>query len=401
MQRRVVVTGMGIVSAIGNNADETLQSLLKSESGVSKISILQTALSETHPAAEIKKTNDELRRIAELPEGYYSRTTLLGMIAARQAMTSAKIENAGKLRIGFISATSVGGMDRTEIFYDEYLKDNSRGHLHDVITHDCGESTEAIASQLGISGYVDTISTACSSSANSIMMGAKMIRQGLLDCVIAGGTDALSRFTLNGFNSLMILDRQPCQPFDEERRGLNMGEGAGYVVLEAHDNPGISGKEIFGELTGYANTNDAYHQTASSPDAKGAVMAMTQTMQMAKISPNEIDYINAHGTGTPNNDLTEETAINKIFGNKIPPFSSTKAFTGHTLAAAGGIEAVLSLLAIKHGVIFPNLRYKTKMKEFEFGPVTEVRKQKLNHVLSNSFGFGGNNSSLLFSRFQN
>jgi 3-oxoacyl-[acyl-carrier-protein] synthase-1 len=290
-------------------------------------------------------------------------------------------------------------MDRTEIFYDAFLKDNSRGHLHDVITHDCGESTEAIAAEIGIRGYVDTISTACSSSANSIMIGAKMIRQGLLDRVIAGGTDALSRFTLNGFNSLMILDRQPCQPFDENRRGLNMGEGAGYIVLEAHDNPGLDEKEIFGELTGYANTNDAYHQTASSPDAKGAVMAMTQAMQMGKISPSEIDYINAHGTGTPNNDLTEETAISKIFGKEIPPFSSTKAFTGHTLAASGGIEAVLSLLAIKHNVIFPNLRYETKMKEFEFGPVAEIKKQKLNHVISNSFGFGGNNSSLLFSRW--
>ena len=390
---------MGIVSAIGSDADETLQSLLRSESGVSKISILKTALSETHPAAEIKKTNVDLLKLAGMPEGHYSRTMLLGMIAARQAMASGKIETSGKLGIGFISATSVGGMDRTEIFYDEFLKDNSRGHLHDVLTHDCGESTEAIAFHLGIKDYVDTISTACSSSANAIMMGAKMIRQGLLDCVVAGGTDALSRFTLNGFNSLMILDRQPCQPFDEERRGLNMGEGAGYIVLEAHDNPGIDNKEIFGELTGYANTNDAYHQTASSPDAKGAVMAMTQTMQMARISPDDIDYINAHGTGTPNNDLTEETAISKIFGNKIPPFSSTKAFTGHTLAAAGGIEAVLSLLAIKHDVIFPNLRYKTKMKEFDFGPVTEVKKQKLDHVLSNSFGFGGNNSSLLFSRW--
>ena len=228
-----------------------------------------------------------------------------------------------------------------------------------------------------------------------------MIRQGLLDIVIAGGTDALSRFTLNGFSSLMILDRQPCQPFDEGRRGLNMGEGAGYIVLEANDNPGIGNKEIFGELIGYANTNDAYHQTASSPDAKGAVMAMMQTMQMGKIPPGEIDYINAHGTGTPNNDLTEETAISKIFGNKIPPFSSTKSFTGHTLAAAGGIEAVISLLAIKHGVIFPNLRYQTRMKEFEFSPVTELKKQKLNNVLTNSFGFGGNNSSLLFSSWKN
>jgi len=296
-------------------------------------------------------------------------------------------------------ATRFGGMIPTEVCYEEFSKDNSRGHLRDVITHDCGESTEAIALQLGIKDYVDTISTACSSSANAIMLGAKLIKQGKLDRVIAGGTDALSRFTLNGFNSLMILDKQPCQPFDENRRGLNMGEGAGFIVLESEKNTGLSDKEIFGELTGYANTNDAYHQTASSPDAKGAIMAMSQAMQMAKLSPDQIDYINAHGTGTPNNDLTEETAFNTIFGEHIPPFSSTKGYTGHTLAAAGGIEAVFSLLALKHGLIFPNLRYETMMKEFHFSPVTELMQQvQLKNVISNSFGFGGNNSSLLFSK---
>ena len=141
-----------------------------------------------------------------------------------------------------------------------------------------------------------------------------MLFRSKLDRVIAGGTDALSRFTLNGFNSLMILDRQPCQPFDENRRGLNMGEGAGYIVLESEKNPGLDKKEIYGELTGYANTNDAYHQTASSPDAKGAIMAMKQTLQMASLTPEQVDYINAHGTGTPNNDLTEETAFHAIFG---------------------------------------------------------------------------------------
>ncbi|CAN5386085.1 beta-ketoacyl-[acyl-carrier-protein] synthase family protein [soil metagenome] len=400
MSKRIYITGLGIISAIGNDVDQTLDSLLQSKTGVGKISVLKTALSETHPGAEVKKTNDELRVISNLPDNnFYSRTTLLGMIAARQAMSSAKFENVKTLRTGFISATSVGGMDRTEIFYEKFSKDNSHGHLHDVITHDCGESTEAIAMNLGISDYVDTISTACSSSANAIMLGAKLIKHSILDRVIAGGTDALSRFTLNGFNSLMILDRQPCQPFDENRRGLNMGEGAGYIVLESEKNPGLDSKEIFGELTGYANTNDAYHQTASSPDAKGAIMAMTQAMEMARISPGEVDYINAHGTGTPNNDLTEETAFNTIFGEHIPQFSSTKGFTGHTLAAAGGIEAVISLLAINKGIIFPNLRYETKMKEFNFGPVTSIKKEvRIENVLSNSFGFGGNNSSLLFSK---
>lgn len=399
MSPQILITGIGTISAIGDHADETLESLLQSRTGVGPISILRTSLRETHPAAEVNKSNAALREMAALPAGYYSRTTLLGMIAAKQAVASAKIDNTGSLRTGFISATSVGGMDRTEDFYEAFINDHSRGHLHDVITHDCGESTEAIASELGIKDFVDTISTACSSSANAIMLGAKMIRHGLLDRVIAGGTDALSRFTLNGFNSLMILDRKPCQPFDENRRGLNMGEGAGYIVLESENNPGLDKKEIFGKLTGYANTNDAYHQTASSPDAKGAIMAMSQALEMSGLSRKQISYINAHGTGTSNNDLTEETAISKIFGTDIPPFSSTKAFTGHTLAAAGGIEAVLSLLAIKHGLVFPNLRFETKMKEFDFVPETSLKKNvRIDHVLSNSFGFGGNNSTLIFSR---
>jgi 3-oxoacyl-[acyl-carrier-protein] synthase-1 len=395
---RILVTGIGIISPVGNNADECLQSLLGSRSGIGPISILRTALSATHPAGEVKMTNEELKAMAQLSrEKYFSRTTLLGMIAAKQAVVSARIRDIKELRTGFISATSVGGMDRTEVFYEDFIKDPSKGHLHEVITHDCGESTEAIAEELGITDYADTISTACSSSANSIMLGAKLIRHGVLDRVVAGGTDSLSRFTLNGFNSLMILDRQLCQPFDENRRGLNMGEGAGYVVLESEKNPGLSSKEIFGILSGYANTNDAYHQTASSPDAKGAILAMTQTLQMAGIAPEEVDYINAHGTGTPNNDLTEETAFEKIFRDKVPPFSSTKAYTGHTLAAAGGIEAVFSLLAIRNGVIFPNLRLETPMKEFQFKPETTLARKSLKNVLSNSFGFGGNNSSLLFS----
>jgi 3-oxoacyl-[acyl-carrier-protein] synthase-1 len=221
----------------------------------------------------------------------------------------------------------------------------------------------------------------------------------MLERAVAGGADALSLFTINGFNSLMILSDEFCRPFDGRRKGLNLGEGAGYVVLESEKSLMKSGKEPLAELTGYGNACDAFHQTASSADGQGACLAMTKALETAGLAPSDVDYINVHGTGTVNNDLSEGTAIARIFGKDVPPFSSTKAYTGHTLAAAGGIEAVFSVLALQHKVVFPNLHFGEPMPELRMQPVTQWGTGKqLKHVLSNSFGFGGNNSSLLFSK---
>jgi 3-oxoacyl-[acyl-carrier-protein] synthase-1 len=226
-----------------------------------------------------------------------------------------------------------------------------------------------------------------------------MIKQGMLDVVIAGGTDALTKFTLNGFNSLMILDSQLCKPFDDERMGLNLGEGAGYVVLVSERVAASLGKKMYAKLSGYQNANDAFHQTASSPGGNGSFLAMTGALQRSGIAASAIDYINLHGTGTQNNDLAEGTAIRRLFGDTPPPMSSTKSFTGHTLGASGGIEAVFSVLAVKHGMLFPNLRFKTPMQELGLVPQLSFSKdQEIKHVLSNSFGFGGNCSSLVFSK---
>ena len=256
----------------------------------------------------------------------------------------------------------------------------------------CADSTRRIAEYCGITGYTATVSTACSSAANAVITGALLLENDMADYVVAGGTDALCRFTLNGFNSLSILDRERCRPFDATRAGLNLGEGAGYVVL-AREEPGM---RSYCRLAGYANANDAHHQTASSETGEGAYRAMAEAL--ARSGLERVDYINAHGTATPNNDLTEGTALRRLFGELVPPFSSTKGFTGHALAAAGGIEAVLSALAIGHGLRYGNPGFAEPIPELGLRPVTETESAAVNSVLSNSFGFGGNCSSLIFAK---
>jgi 3-oxoacyl-[acyl-carrier-protein] synthase-1 len=258
--------------------------------------------------------------------------------------------------------------------------------------------TEIVADQLGITDFVTTISTACSSSANAVFYAARLIKNGIIDVAVAGGTDALTKFTLNGFNTLMILDEAYCKPFDEHRRGLNLGEGAGYLVLVSEKVAATLSNKPYCKLSGYANANDAYHQTASSPDGTGSYMAMQGALAKSGLEPADIDYINLHGTGTPNNDSSEGIAIKRLFEPAYPPMSSTKSFTGHTLGASGGIEAVFSALAIKHGIVYPNLRFETQMNELPFIPEREFSKGgNIRNVMSNSFGFGGNCTSLIFS----
>jgi 3-oxoacyl-[acyl-carrier-protein] synthase-1 len=244
-----------------------------------------------------------------------------------------------------------------------------------------------------------TISTACSSSANSIMFGAQLIKAGYIDRVIAGGTDSVTKFTLNGFNTLMILDKNGCRPFDENRAGLTLGEGAAYLVMESEEVIKSRNNQVIAELTGYGNANDAYHQTASSPEGTGAWLAMDKALLHSGLNPEDIDYVNVHGTGTQNNDLSEGIALQKIFGTNMPPFSSTKSYTGHTLGAAGAVEAVISVMSINRGILFPNLRFETPMKELSISPINKVIKEvNVRNILTNSFGFGGNNSTLIISK---
>lgn len=402
MAKRIFITGIGSISAIGKDVPETLVNIKAANSGVGDIQYLKTIHQGKLPLCEVKYNNTELCKLAGIDEDTKpTRTTLLGVIAAQEAWKSAGSPTLGDGRTGVFSGNTVGGMDKTEHFYADFMEDALSGDVKTMLTHECAESTQRIADSLGATGMVSTISTACSSSANTIMLGARMIKHGLLDRAIVGGVDALTKFTVNGFNVLQILDEQFCQPFDQNRRGLNLGEGAGFIVLEAE---GVAKEEnILAELVGYANSNDAYHQTASSPDGTGAYLAMKGALDVAEIDASAVDYVNVHGTGTPNNDLSEGIAMRRIFGEQIPKFSSTKAFTGHTLGASGGIEAVFSVLALKERIIFPNLRFKTAIEDFEGKMVPEttlLENQDLNYVLSNSFGFGGNTSALVFKAYK-
>lgn len=391
---RIAVTGLGVVSALGVWVEQNFAALEAEQSGICPVPrILRT--SHRLPVGELELTNEELhQRCAIAPREHLSRTALLGILAVREALQDAQI--APTARVGLVSATSVGGMDLTEHFFEEFIEEERRGRLRDVRMHDCAASTESIASHCAIRGYRTTISTACSSSANAILQGMKLLRHGLLDAVVVGGTDALSAFTLNGFKSLMILDEEPCRPFDRSRRGLNLGEGAGYLILQR---AGEQTRTPYCYVAGAANSNDAHHQTASSEEGDGALLAMQGALQMAGMEPSAVDYVNVHGTGTGNNDLSEGRALKRLFGDRVPRFSSTKGFTGHTLAAAGGIEAVFSALAIARGVCYANLRFDRPIEEHGLRPETHHQSNcAIRTVLSNSFGFGGNCSSVLFTK---
>lgn len=398
MTESVFITGLGIISAIGNDVNETIGSFEKHRSGIGTSKYLDTVHRDLFPVGEVKLSNDQLASLHGLEKGL-SRTILLSYHAAYAASLTIPDLKGKKYRTGFISGTSVGGMDRTELFFDAYLKDPNSANLKDVMNHDCGKPTDFVAEKLGYTDFITTLSTACSSSANSIMLGARMIKAGKLDLVIAGGVDPLTKFTLNGFNSLMIVDKEQCRPLDETRVGLNLGEGAAYVVLMSDRVAGELKADVYCKLSGYGNCNDSFHQTALSNEGEGPFLAMDSALKMSGLKPDQIDYINMHGTGTQNNDMAEGNAIQRIFTNSIPKLSSTKSFTGHTLGASGGVEAVLSALAIRNGFIYPNFNYKNKMSEMNIVPETIFQKGlNVSHVLSNSFGFGGNCTSLVFSK---
>ena len=398
----IAITGEGIVSAIGLNKQEVLQSLLKKQSGIGKMKHLQSIHHEL-AVGEVDLSNEKMKEILGIPASQMmSRTALMGIIAIQQALDDANIiiddilaqkKRGEHLRIALVSGTTVGGMDITELCFDNLNEESDLEFLHH---HDCGSSTNFMAQHFGIFTEVTTLSTACSSAANAIMFGARLLKQGYADIVVAGGTEALSRFHLNGFNSLMILDHQQCRPFDNTRAGLNLGEGAAFVVLESDEIALKRGVKPHVYLTGYGNACDAFHQTASSENGEGAYLAMKEALDMAQVNPDEIQYVNAHGTGTPNNDQSESVSLQRLFGKNMPLVSSTKSFTGHTTSASGSIEAVICILAMQNHFVPANIGWKNQM-ETGITPTLGVENIALKHVLCNSFGFGGNDSSLLFS----
>lgn len=390
----VCVTGVGVVSAIGWGVEENLLSLRRRQTGIGKITLFPTDVQV--PAGEIKLSDGELKKRLGIPVGnIVPRTALLAIAAVREAIGDAGLTDETLKRTAFISATSVGGMDISERIYPTLRETTDSTVDRAMTTHDCGSVTRLITGYTGLQGYCATVSTACSSAANALMTAARMIKAGWFDTVVAGGTDALCRFTLNGFNSLKILDDQLCKPFDCDRHGLNLGEGAGYLVLQAEDKVSAT---PYCCLAGYANTNEAFHQTGSTPEGNGAYAAMSEALKVAGVLPEDVDYINVHGTGTLGNDLSESRALLRLFNGNVPPFSSVKSFIGHTLGASDGIEAVYSALSVRRGLLYPELNFTTPMPETGLTPMTEwVEGKRVKCVLSNAFGFGGNDASLVFS----
>lgn len=391
----IFVTGTGVVSAIGLNTNENLNGLLAEKTGIRSTNYRGEP---SRFLGSVLSSNQELQKELEL-DFETSRTALLGLKAAKEAWGSTPTDTS--LKTGVISGNSVGGMDLTEQIIMSLIAQESTTSLDSLLSHPCGFSSQLIAKELPNVTFCNTISTACSSGANSILQAVQLMKAGKLDRVIAGGTDALSMFTIKGFSSLMIFDAELCKPFDANRSGLNLGEGAGYLLLETAESVNRSGNEILAKVSGCGIANDSYHQTSLSPDGKGAVMSMNAALKDAQLSADDINYVNTHGTSTENNDEVELTALRNVFNDEIPSFASTKSYTGHTLGASGAIEAVYAILAIQNNKAFPSLNIKNHLNE-SFRALTSSQDHSnsspIKHVLSNSFGFGGNQTTLIISK---
>ena len=396
----IVITGTGIISSLGAGKEETLKKLRTGQKVIGPIRHIHTKHSDL-PSGEVEYSDEQLKELIQYQNtSIITRTSLLGRVALREAIDEAGLDEVGSSRIAFISGNTVGGMEKSEQFYYDFLNNNTRNEY--IAMHDCGACTDIMAKEFsGKFDLITTISTACSSAANAIILGANLIKEGRVDIAVVGGTECLSKFHINGFNTLMILDKEPCRPFDADRHGLNLGEGAAYLVMETESHARQRNARAICKLSGYGNACDAFHQTATSPNGEGAYLAMQQALENSGLQPGDIDYINAHGTGTGNNDECEGIAMMRIFGDQMPPVSSTKSYTGHTTSAAGGVESVISILALTHHFIPANLGYKTPIEGHNFRPVDHVIDNvTLKHILTNSFGFGGNDSSCIFSALE-
>ncbi len=392
---RIFVTGIGVISAIGNNLAENHLALKAGECGIADLHLFPSKYAGVLPFGEVKLTTKQLKEKLSAAEPGVTRTSLIALHAFNEAidhaqLTAAQITASDTALIG---ASTVGGMCLTdELYHDANRTDQGSEYLS---SYDCAAVNIYLQARAGINGIVNTINTACSSSANAIMYGARLIKSGHTRRAIVGGADSLAKFTINGFNALHILSDQACTPFDANRKGLNLGEGAAFLVLESEAD--ANGKKIYAELTGYANNNDSFHPSSLSENGEGPFLSMKTALEKAKLLPREIDYINAHGTGTENNDEVESRAMLRLF-ETVPAFTSTKSNTGHTLGAAGAIEAVFSILNLTHQEIYPGLHFHFPISTTRLQPELNYRKSTLKNVMSNSFGFGGNCTSLIFSK---
>jgi len=397
---RIAVTGAGILCSIGCNKEEVWRSICESRAGIGKLSRFPGETFPTDIAAEVEGDVSHLLPIARRQARRMSRSDRLAVVAATEAVAQANDGAAAPLPAGrtiVSTGTSTGGLlEGEEYYFARLVRGRRRTRASRVLQQPTSGPSDAVARALKVSGGVLSNATACASAGAAIGMAADLLRSGHADAAIAGGSDALCRLTYSGFNVLQAVDDRPCAPFDARRKGITLGEGAAYLVLERWDDALARGATIIAELCGYAATCDAHHPTAPHEEGRGAEAAMRGAM--AEAGEEHVDYINAHGTGTLLNDSAETKAIVAAVGRGIP-VSSSKSYFGHTLGASGAVEAVITVLALQNQLAPPTLRLECAADDctLDYIPNTP-RPMAMNAALSNTFGFGGSNVSLLFKR---
>ncbi len=406
-KKRIVITGMGTVNAIGGNVSQFAVSLQSGVCGITDIDLFDTAAYRTHKGGQIKHFNPR----QSIPDTFsmkrMSRADQLAFAATLEALRDARLypfpepfrENTG-VAIG----GGAGGLFEAEDFYSDLLKKGAnRAKFSRLSSVYCASSADRIASNLALAGPKATFMTACSSGATALGFARDIIAFGQASLMVAGGVEPMSRITYSAFNALKSVDEDVCRPFDRNRAGLSLGEAAAILVMEPLESALDRGAKIYGEILGYGVTCDSFHMTAPDEKASGAVRCMQAALKDSGLTIADIDYINAHGTATPANDITETRAIKEVFGSRAYsiPVSSTKSMHAHPLDAAGALEAIVCLLALSQGFIPPTIHLKERDPDCDLDYVTEgARQRELRTVLSNSFAFGGNNTTVIFGKYE-
>jgi 3-oxoacyl-[acyl-carrier-protein] synthase II len=405
-QNRVVVTGLGTVNAIALNAPDFSRALQAGHCGIGPITVFDTTEFRTHNGGQVLPFAPREMIPADFSLKRMSRADCMAMSATLEALNDAglfPVPDQLQQEVGVVIGGGAGGMLECEEVYRDYLLDaNPDAAYSRFASFCCASSADRIASQLRLMGPKATFMTACSSGATAIGYARDLVQTNMAPVVICGGAEALCRVTYAAFNALQAVDPEHCKPFDKNRQGLSLGEGSGIMILEALSHARQRGARIYGEILGHGVSCDAHHMTAPDPEGGGAALAMRAALKDAGVTADSVDYINAHGTATPANDVMETKAIKTVFGREAYqiPVSSTKSMIGHTLGAAGAIEGVAALLAIHHRFIPPTIHHQTPDPQCDLDFVTEgARPAEIGIVLSNSFAFGGNNTAVVFGRF--
>jgi 3-oxoacyl-[acyl-carrier-protein] synthase II len=399
---RAAVTGLGTLNALSPNVAKFAAALRSGESAIGPLTVFDATGYRSRVAAQVPSV-EVSAAVAPALRRRLSRSDAFAVEAVAQALAdSAVLRTTDPVRIGVAIGGTTGGMLRAEAIFADRVRGTATRYSADAIVGSpISTSADVVAHVFGLGGPRITIATACSSSANAIGIGFDWLRLGRVDAVVAGGTESLCRMTYAGFNALHAVSAAPCKPFDRRRDGLSIGEGAAFFVLESRGHAERRGARIHGEVLGYGNSADAHHPTAPHPDGTGAMLAMRRALACAGLDPSAIEYVNAHGTGTPLNDAVEARAIRTVFGPHVRRLavSSTKGAIGHTLGAAGALEALATLLSLRDGFLLPTVNLEEPDPECEIDLVpAHGRDADLRCALSNSYGFGGNNTSVVLGR---